>query len=271
MLKIEICPGLPLFSRSMKILYPILLSLGLCAALVAKEKVNVLLISGQNNHNWKVTTPLMVESLDTTGRFEVTVTNEIEKMEPASLVDFDVIVSNWNLFKFRKGIPEGLRWSKELRDAYVNIVANGKGHVAVHAGSSTFYDWSDYQEICVATWTKGTHHGPKHEFEVRIEDVVHPVTEGLKNFRKWDELWEKIYISSEDATVLTSNYASEEFKGDNVWEPSTVVSKFGKGRTAYTSLGHDDKSFKSAEFRVLLARLVEWAATGEVTIPAPSE
>ena len=123
----------------------------------------------------------------------------------------------------------------------------------------------------MATWKAGTHHGPQHDFEVRIEATKHPVTDGLINFRKWDELWEKIYVSSEGATVLTSSFASKEYRGDDVWEPSTLVSQFGKGRTAYTSLGHDTKAFESPEFRILLARLVEWAATGEVTIPPPSK
>lgn len=59
--------------------------------------------------------------------------------------------------------------------------------------------------------------------------------------------------------------------GGDAWEPSTLVGQFGKGRTAYTSLGHDATAFKSPQFRVLLARLVEWTATGEVTIPPPSK
>jgi len=233
--------------------------------------VRVLLITGQNNHNWKQTTPLIAESLDATNRFEVEVVEKFEAFSPERLDEFDVILSHWNLWKHRKQLPPELDWSAEMRKAYVDFVKNGKGHVALHAGSSTFYEWDEYQEICVATWKAGTHHGPQHEFEVRIDVKDHPVTKGLSNFRKWDELWEKIYVSSKDATVLTSSYASKEFKGDDVWEPSTLVSQFGKGRTAYTSFGHDGRAFKSKEAQVLLARLVEWAATGEVTIPAPQK
>ncbi len=241
--------------------------LALGSGCTEESTVRVLLITGQNNHNWEETTPLIVELLDATTRFEVDSTEKIEAFPPERLDEFDVILSNWNLWKYRKDMPDEFNWSPELKEAYVDFVKNGKGHVVLHAGSSTFFDWEDYQEICVATWRSGTHHGPQHEFEVRIDVADHPVTKGLSNFRKWDELWEKVYVSSEGATVLTSNYASSEFKGDDVWEPSTFVSQFGKGRTAYTSLGHDAKAFESDEFKVLLARLVEWAATGEVTIP----
>ena len=46
----------------------------------ATDQIKVLLISGQNNHNWRVTTPLIVSALKVTERFEVVVCNEIEKM-----------------------------------------------------------------------------------------------------------------------------------------------------------------------------------------------
>lgn len=233
----------------------------------ASNQIKVLLISGKNNHNWRLTTPLIASALDETERFQVVVCNEIEKMNPDALWGFDVIVSNWNLWKQRKAIPNSLKWSEKLKAAYVDFVKLGGGHVAIHAGSSTFYEWTDYQEICVSTWASGTHHGPSHEFEVRIETQEHPVTKGLANFRKWDELWEKVHVSAENCTILTSSYASSQFKGDDAWEPSTFVAQFGQGRTAYTSFGHAAKAFDSKDFNLLLARLVEWAATGAVTIP----
>ena len=249
-----------------------LLSLGLSSALFAADKpVRVLLITGQNNHNWKETTPLIVEALEATKRFEVEVTEHFEKIKPEDLKKYDVLFSHWNLWRHRKKLPDELKWSDEMRKAYLDFVKSGGGHVTMHAGSSTFFDWDEYQQVCVATWKKGTHHGPQHEFEVRIEDQEHPVTKGLGNFKKWDELWEKIYVTPKDATVLTSSFAAKKFKGDDVWEKSTVVSTFGEGRTAYTAFGHDKRAFDCPAFRVLLARLVEWAATGRVTIPPPDK
>ena len=39
----------------------------------AAEKLKVLIVDGQNNHNWKSTTPLMKSFLEKTGRFSVAV------------------------------------------------------------------------------------------------------------------------------------------------------------------------------------------------------
>ena len=54
--------------------------------------VRVLLITGQNNHNWKQTTPLIAESLASTGRLEVEVTEKFETFPPERLGEFDVIL-----------------------------------------------------------------------------------------------------------------------------------------------------------------------------------
>ena len=70
-------------------------------------------------------------------------------MNPKALSGFDVIVNNWNLWKLRKPF-QILCNVDELKAAYVDFVKLGGGHVVMHAGSSTFYDWADYQEICVA-------------------------------------------------------------------------------------------------------------------------
>ena len=40
---------------------------------MSQEKLKVLLVDGQNNHAWAETTPVMVDILEKSGRFEVTV------------------------------------------------------------------------------------------------------------------------------------------------------------------------------------------------------
>jgi hypothetical protein len=52
-------------------------------------------------------------------------------------------------------------------------------------------------------------------------------------------------------------------------------SHYGKGRVYTTKLGHTwlnevNPNFRCKEFQVLVAHGVEWAATGQVTIPAPA-
>ena len=55
----------------------------------AEEKVRVLIVDGQNNHNWRAMTPPMKAALEQSGRFTVDVaTTPGPKSKPA---DWDVV------------------------------------------------------------------------------------------------------------------------------------------------------------------------------------
>jgi type 1 glutamine amidotransferase len=48
-----------------------------------------------------------------------------------------------------------------------------------------------------------------------------------------------------------------------------MVIPYGKGRVFHTALGHYIEAINGAGFQVTLLRGTEWAATGQVTLPAP--
>ena len=128
----------------------------------------------------------------------------------------------------------------------------------IHAGSSSFFDWTDYQEICCATWIlKQTGHGKKHEFDVRMAAVNHPVTQGMESFRTMDELWHRPGVRP-GVQVLAEAYSS----ATKNWEPTAMINQFGKGRCFALLLGHGARHMQSAGFQTLLTRGTEWAAGG---------
>jgi type 1 glutamine amidotransferase len=45
---------------------------------------------------------------------------------------------------------------------------------------------------------------------------------------------------------------------------------YGKGRVFHTPMGHADYSMKCVGFQSVMLRGTEWAATGKVTLPIPS-
>src|SRR3954454_17571692 len=47
--------------------------LALPAAPIAEKTIRVVIIDGQNNHNWRATTPVMKKELEDSGRFTVDV------------------------------------------------------------------------------------------------------------------------------------------------------------------------------------------------------
>ncbi|MCX6898957.1 MAG: PmoA family protein [Verrucomicrobia bacterium] len=227
----------------------------LACQLGAAEPIRVLILTGQNNHNWKETTPKLKEILIKSGRFTVDVTEHPEQCDAATFARYDALLSNWNAW----GKVAVTNWPAATRTAYLDFIRGGKGLVVVHAGCSTFYDWPEYQQSGGASWKLGeTNHGKPREFTVKFADAAHPITRGLEPFRTTDELWMKPGIHPAAKVLAT---------GDD--QPLAVTTAFGKGRGFALLLGHNAAFMAMPGFQTLLLRGTEWAATGNATLAAP--
>jgi len=237
--------------------FSVLLSTG-CAA---DGSLRVLIFSGQNNHNWQKTTPVLKEILTQSGHFMVDVTEHPETCDAETFSRYDVLISNWNTYAKNAMVKE---WPQQMRDAFVNFIRKGGGFVVVHAGGSSFHDWADYQKIIGGTWGAHTGHGPIHEFEVKFTGVDNPITRGLASFKTTDELWHRMELQP-DKTVLATAFDALDKGGTGMDEPVVLATQFGKGRCFNLVLGHDDRGMQSTGFQALLLRGTEWAATGKVS------
>jgi uncharacterized protein len=239
--------------------------LSLASAAAADRPLRVLILSGQNNHDWATTTPKLQSILAGTGRFEIAITKHPEQADASTFQGYDVLLSNWNNLG-----KDGKRdWPPQLREAFLTFVSEGRGLVVVHAGGWSFLDWEEYQKLTGGTWGAKTGHGPVHRFNVKIVEPEHPITRGLPNFMTTDELWHRGDFRPQK-TVLATAFSAPEHGGSGENEPVAFVTQFGRGRCFNLVLGHDAAAMDSAGFKALLSRGTEWAATGKVTLPAPS-
>src|SRR5262249_55923070 len=144
------------------------------------KKLRVLIIDGQNNHNWRATTPFMKKQLEDSGRFTVEVATAPErppapkkpqdatpeapaKYQPElarfreaeaayrlkmaqfrpDLTKVDVVLSNYN----------GDAWSKEFNADLEAALREGKvGLVIVHAANNAFGSWQEYNLMIGMGW-----------------------------------------------------------------------------------------------------------------------
>jgi type 1 glutamine amidotransferase len=226
----------------------------------AEPALRVLILSGQNNHDWRATTPKLKSILESTGQFSVDFTEHPEQCDAATFAKYDVLLSNWNTY----GQPTVTNWPAATRAAFLDFVRSGKGFVSVHAGSSSFYDWPEYQQLAGGSWKIGqTGHGPRHEFTVKIVAKNHPITRGLADFVTTDELWHHTALQT-NVEILATAFSAPEWQGSGQDEPVAFTTRFGKGRTFNLLLGHDTKGMDARGFQQLLCRGTEWAATGKV-------
>jgi type 1 glutamine amidotransferase/HEAT repeat protein len=235
---------------------PLLLAVaGLASGAVSAAPIRVLILTGSNNHDWRSTTPVLRQTLEQAGRFQVDVETNVTGMTTGTFAPYDVLLSNFNDFGMKAGTPV---WSPEVRAAFVSFIRGGKGFVVVHAGSSSFYDWPEFQQLAGATWKNGqTSHNAPHTFTVTPSSLAHPVTQGLAPFTTTDELWLKVGLQPDAAVLATADA-----------QPVALATALGQGRGFTLLLGHDAGRMGNPGFQVLLVRGTEWAATGQAATSA---
>jgi type 1 glutamine amidotransferase len=268
---------------------------GAAAPLAAAEKIDLLLVDGQNHHDWKATSPVIKEMLEKTGRFKVDVATSPPAKSPAEAWEafrpdfarYDVVLTNY----------QGDAWPKPVADALVQYVESGGGLVVYHFAVASFRPWDAYNRMIGLGWRPadfgeglaldddgtvvrrpkgegpGAGHGPMHVFEVTVRDPDHPITKGLP--AKWthakDELYHGQRGPARDMHILATAFSAKEHKGTGLHEPMAWTVPFGKGRVFVTLLGHHVEQTKHPGAAALLLRGAEWAATGKVTLPVPDD
>jgi type 1 glutamine amidotransferase len=245
----------PLAFRSTVLLIPALL---LCNRLSAQEHIPMLILSGQNNHEWQRTTPFLAKMFGQSGLFTVTVTNRPDTLRYADYQKYRLVVGNWNSWP-----DTSARWAPTKEQAFTRYINEGGGALFLHAGGSSFYGWQDYHSIAIGRWGKNTSHGSIGDALVHFAEVKHPITDGLKDFTITDEIWENTDISR-GATSLGS---VQKKKPDGTPEatsyPAILINQYGKGRSFYTILGHDEKVLANPDLQQLLIRAAIWASGTE--------
>jgi hypothetical protein len=260
------------------------------------KKLKVLIIDGQNNHNWRATTPVLRSLLAASDRFAptdiaTTPTNkkapqdEWDKFRP-NFANYDVIVSNYN----------GELWPKQVQRSLEKYLKGGGALVIVHAANNAFPQWGEWNKMIGLGWRNngfgervtlddagkairtpkgegpGAGHGPQHEFSIVVRDTSHPVTKGMP--AEWlhakDELYHGQRGPALNMHIIATAYSAADKRGTSAHEPMIWWIPYGKGRVFTTVMGHADYSMKCVGFRTVVTRGCEWAATGKVTIPIPA-
>lgn len=268
-------------------------SLLLSEPIQAAEKLKLLLVDGQNNHKWRVTSPVLTGFLTSSGRFRVDVATSPPKKSPPSawadfrpkFSDYDVVLSNYN----------GELWPDEVQRSLEKYVSGGGALVIVHAANNAFPTWGEFNKMIGLGWRRsdfgdrvtlndagetvrtkkgdgrGAGHGPQHEFSIVVRDKQHPVMKGMP--AEWmhskDELYHGQRGPAQHMHILATAYSSPSKKGTGAHEPMVWWIPYGKGRVFTTVMGHADYSMKCVGFQTVVNRGCEWAATGKVTLPIP--
>lgn len=264
----------------------------------AKEPLKAIIVTGQNNHNWRVSHVALKSILENSGMFSVDFAISPESGADMSsfVVDFagyDLVVLDYN----------GDRWPEATDNNFMNYVNAGGGVIVYHAANNAFADWPEFNEvIALGGWggrteTAGPYtylengklikdssagacgsHGAQHQFAMQGLDT-HPIVKGLPKTWKHaiDELYDRMRGPANIKSLLYSAQSEKSADGSGRNEPLIFTVDKGKARILHTMIGHagvsleNNPAMQCTGFQVTLLRGAEWAATGRVTQKVPTD
>jgi len=235
--------------------------------LAADAKLRVLILSGANNHAWQQTTPVIKAALEDSGRFSVDVEENVAGMKPQAFEPYAVILSNFNTFGKDASVPV---WDATMKNAFIEHLRKGHGLVIVHAGSSMFYDWPEFQQLACGSWQAATGHGAIHVDRITFTSQKSPITAGLEPFWIRDEFWQNTGVAAGAKALATAPLPISS--DTSVQDPAKhanilFTTEAGGARGFAIFLGHDATAMHNTAWCCLLQRGTEWAATHKVTLP----
>lgn len=151
----------------------------------------------------------------------------------------------------------------EQKEAYIDLLKNGKSFIFLHHALVSYQDWPEYLKIVGGQY----HTRPvviqgdtlranyRHDviIPVIVEDKKHPVTKGINDF----EILDEIYMDAEilpDVKPLLSTHHPQSMRY-LAW-----INNYGTSEVLYLQLGHGESGLSDPNFRKLLRQAIEWSA-----------
>ena len=201
---------------------------------------------GWQGHEPKQVAEILARALRENG-FEVEVSDTLDAFrDEERLKGLDLIVPEWTM-----GTIE-----REQLQPLLAAVRSGVGIAGVHGGMGDAFRYeTEYQYMVGGQWVAHPG-GDGVQYEVHIEDVPSPITEGLSDFTVSSEHY---YMHVDPGNqVLATTLLGE------VIMPVAWTRKYEKGRVFYCSLGHVAQVFDQApQILTMITRGMLWAAEGK--------
>src|SRR5690349_14689473 len=130
----------------------------------------------------------------------------------------------------------------EQQEAFKKYIQAGGGYLGLHSASDTEYDWPWFGELTGAYFKS---HPRPQEAVYNIVDSNNIATAHLpKPWKRFDELYNLKWIGTDLHILITIDESSYTGGGNGEYHPMAWYHDFDGGRSFYTALEHDNKSWE---------------------------
>lgn len=197
------------------------------------------------------------------GGYRVDASDDCALITPENLAKYDALV-----FYTNRELP----LSEPNRQAILDFVKYGKGFVAVHSGTGTFFEWTPYQEMINAIFDG---HPWTQKVRVTVEQAGHPIMNGLpERFEVYDEIYQHTNWRRAVTHVLASlDVTSVDLNAKGVKRTDkdfgiAWAHRYGLGRVYVNVLGHTKEVWDDRNFERMMVQGIHWAI-GDLPLELP--
>ena len=149
--------------------------------------------------------------------------------------------------------------SREQEAGLLEAVRSGVGFAGWHGGmADAFRNNTEYQFMVGGQWV--AHPGNIIPYRVNITNHDHPITAGLSDFDMRSEQY-FMHVDPSNKVLATTTFGGEHAPWiEGAVVPVVWTKMYGKGKVAYSSLGHVASDFEVPEARTISERCFMWAA-----------
>jgi type 1 glutamine amidotransferase len=264
-----------------------------------KKLIEVLIVDGFSNHDWKQTSKLTKAILEESKLFRVSISTVPEdsiarQQWNPEFRKYAVVIQNTNNYPNRN-----LIWPRAVEQQLEAYLKNGGGLFLLHSANNAFRHWAEYDKMMGLGWRakenttaleidadrnvvrippgqgSNTSHGKRFDAVIQILNR-HPIN---KDFPlQWKTPSMEVYNyprgPAENVTVLS--YAYDSVATHKTFPVEWVV-RYGKGRVYSSSMGHlwagevYPVSYRCIGFQTTMIRVTEWLAKGKVSYRRPKK
>lgn len=193
-----------------------------------------------------------------TGAYTAVHSEDEAMFEPATLQQFDAVImlnTTGDIFlprdKNEQATPAAKEREARLKDSLVSFVKSGKGLAGTHSATDTYHRWGEYNMMMGGTFAGHPWHmkipvknlAPGHALNAMFTSDGFEIADEIYQFRNdTAQPTDRRMLLAMDTSKMNEKDVKKGGRKDGLY-PISWVSRYGKGRTFYCSLGHRDEIY----------------------------